>query len=132
MNGQSFQELWDTAEKAGKEAARVHEVVPMVVVEADLFDRPLPGAKPEFVADGVCGLAWVEVRPASSVGRRDCELVKWLRRNKIGSYDEYRKCWSVAIHDYNQCMQRKEAHAEAMAKVLRDRGFNARARAWMD
>jgi hypothetical protein len=63
--------LFAAADAAGVIAAAALEPVPMVVCEADLFGKPVPGAQRYFVADGVCGFAWVKVRPATS-GLRAC------------------------------------------------------------
>lgn len=128
-----YKELWDKANEAGKIAAQNCQVKGMIVYEADLFsNKPLPDGNAWHVPEGVCGFAWLDIRPASPSGRKDCDLVKYLRTNHIGSYDDYAKSWHYAIQDYNQSMQRKEAHAEAMAKVLQDNGIRAYANSRLD
>jgi hypothetical protein len=58
--------------------------------------------------DGVCGFAWVVVKPATS------SFAKWLK--KTGWADKaYGGGLSIWIGGYNQSMTRKEAHAAAMA-----------------
>ena len=62
-----YQAAWDAAVAAGKAAAEVKVPVPMVVVQRS---NPLNDASPvvkvyEPIIDGVCGFAWVKVRPRS-------------------------------------------------------------------
>jgi hypothetical protein len=124
--------IWNKVQEEGRKAVEKLEVSPMIVQQVDLLNRPIPGTKPEYVADGPCGFAWLEFRPASKAGKNDCEFVKWMRTNRIGSYDDYAKCWRFPIFDYNQSIQKKEAHAEAMAQCLRAVGINAHANSRLD
>lgn len=126
MTNQDFQRIYNEALAAGKAAATAMTPVPMAVQTAtgltDEFDFSRPY---EVISDGVCGFAWVSVYKASPAGRNDSPFVKWLRAQGIGRYSEYSKCWQIWIGDYNQSMQRKSAHAEAMAKVFKENGITA-------
>jgi hypothetical protein len=100
--------LWEKAVAAGYAAGRGAEPEPMVVVGG------VPGEKPKayFVSEGVCGFAWVKVRPGNS------KFANWLKKEGLAS-NAYGGGVSIWISDYNQSMDRKYAHASAMAEVLR-------------
>ena len=103
-----------SAELLGREAANKAVVAPMIVQEhTNMMDDTSPVAKSYYVPDGVCGFAWLVVRPGNS------SFAHWLKKTK-GGRKEYYGGVAVSIHDYNQSMQRKEAHASAMAKYLRE------------
>jgi hypothetical protein len=120
-----FSGLWAQAMAAGMAAGNAAAPVPMVVAQADIFGKPLPDAKRYFVPDGVCGFAWVKVRPGNSPfanwGKK-----KGLLKSAYGGGVQY---W---VGEFGQSMQRKEAFASAMAKVLSDAGINAYADSRMD
>ena len=77
-----------------------------------------------FVADGVCGFAWINVPATSSFG-------KFLKKEK-GCRTGYPKGINWWISDYNQSMQKKEAFAYAAARVLQRYGIDARPGSRMD
>jgi hypothetical protein len=112
------QDLFNAANIAGAAAATTCAVAPMVVTWNG-------GANREVVEDGVCGFAWVNIKPA--VG----PFVKYLKANKIG-HKSYHGGWDIWISDYGQSMTRKEAHADAMAEYLRAHGLKAYAQSRMD
>jgi len=120
-----FKVLYESAVAAGKAAVAALNVVPMVVTEGDIFGKPIPGAKRYFVADGVCGFAWVKIRPANSA------FANWLKKNKLGS-TAYGGGLQIWISDYNQSMQKKEAFASGMADTFRAAGISAYADSRMD
>ncbi len=128
----THEELWAKAREAGRQALAQCTPRPMVVQEVDLFDHPIPGSRPEFVADGVCGFAWVKVRPANS------PFAKWLKTQPTTDEylqphkDDYQGGIVVWVTVGNQSMQKKEAYAEAMAKVLKEGGINAYADTRLD
>lgn len=113
---QDFQVIWDKAMAAGRNAALAITPVPMVVGEAkSLFSNEIDYTKPtEVVADGVCGFAWIDI-----FERKNSPLCKWIKANELGR-DRDGKGVYVWIRGYGQSMQRKEAHAQAMAKVLQE------------
>lgn len=120
-NESQFVKWYLEADAAGKAAAAACDVVPMVVVGG------VPGEQPKryFVADGVCGFAWINVKPANSAFGR------WLKREGIAS-KAYGGGLDIWVSDYQQSMQRKEAYARAAAEVLREKGINAYAASRMD
>jgi hypothetical protein len=111
-----FQSLWDNARAAGMAAVEALDVQPMVVV----------GEKRYFVADGVCGFAWVNVKPGTS------KFAKWLKASGHARTDSYYGGVTVWVSQFNQSMQKKEAYAYAMAKVFAEAGFDAYANSRMD
>lgn len=116
-----FDSIWNEAQNAGREAAHKCDVVPMVVGSPKHFmSNELDTTKPmEYVSDGVCGFAWVNVKPGTS------SFAKWLVKNNYARKDSYYGGVCVWIGDYNQSMQRKEAHASAMASVFVKHGIKA-------
>lgn len=77
------------------------------------------------VLDGVCGFAWVTIRPGNS------RFANFLKQQGLAS-KAYGGGVQVWINPYNQSMQKKAAHAEAMARVFREAGIDAVAQSRMD
>lgn len=107
-----FAEAYDKAAAAGRVAGQAASPVPMVVQErAGPFGGPV---KQEwYVEGGVCGFAWVSVSPGNS------SFAKWLSKQGLArkAYGGGVQIW---ISAFGQSMQRKEACAYAMAKVLQE------------
>lgn len=121
-----FETLYAKAHEAGHAAAVAVNPVPMVVGEADgLSNRFKPGGQQWFVSEGVCGFAWIVVRPGNS------SFARWLKKEKKASKDYYGGV-SLWIRDYNQSMQRKEAYAHAFAGVLKAAGIEAYGQSRLD
>src|SRR5262245_13824929 len=122
-----FRELFDRAMAAGMAAGNAAKPVPMMVTQHKdpTNDRSLPVAM-WHVPDGVCGFAWVKLRPGTT------SFARWLLKNKLARKDYY---GGVAINmkAFNQSMERKLAAAEAMAEVFRtELGVSAYADSRMD
>jgi hypothetical protein len=122
----SNQEIFAAASNAAIKAYREAEPVPMIVGEAaSLFGNELkPGGKQYYVADGVCGFAWVKISPARG------PFVSYLKKEGIGSKDSYEGGYRLSSYDcvpgdHGQSMQRKEAACSAFVAVLKDNGINA-------
>jgi len=128
----THEELWAKAREAGLKAVEACRPIPMVVQEVDLFDTPIPGSKPEFVADGVCGFAWVKIRPANSAFAKYLRMLPRTEEYLTPDVDSYAGGLTVWVIIGNQSMQIKEAYATAMAKVLSDNGIRAYADSRMD
>ncbi len=79
-----------------------------------------------FVPDGVCGFAWVNVKPGTS------SFAKFLVKRKLGSPDSYYGGVTIWISEHGQSYERKLAHASAMATVLRRYGVKAYASGRLD
>ena len=113
------QELYQKAHEAGVAAVQAATVRPMIVTDNDR-------GKQWFIEDGVCGFAWVKIRPARGA------FVNWCKKNKIGRVDSFEGGYMISVHDYNQSMQKKEAYARGFAKVLGDNGIKAYSMSRMD
>lgn len=114
----AFQTIWNEAVKRGREAAAKCVPVPMIVQQRA---NPLDDSSPVIrtfppVMGGVCGFAWVKVRPANSA------FAKWLvENNHARKSNEGGVC--IWISEYSQSMELKSAHAYAMADYLRSVGI---------
>jgi hypothetical protein len=107
-------DLYRNADAVGQEAAAACNPTPMLIT----------GYAP--ISDGVCGFAWITIRPGNS------RFANWLKRN-----DHARKAYgggvSVWVGGYGQSMERKSAYAQAFALYLRNNGIpNAYAGSRMD
>lgn len=112
-----FEAVYNQAVVAGRAAGEAVAPVPMTVVGQN---------QKWFVSEGVCGFAWVTIRPGNS------SFAKWLVKNKLAraAYGGGVQIW---ISAFNQSMQRKEACAAAMAEMFRNElGINAYAGSRMD
>jgi len=117
-NDLRWHRLYHRADQAGREAAEAKVPTPMVVV----------GMQEEryHVPQGVCGFAWVNVRPGGS------SFARWLKKRGYAhtSYDGGVDVWVSA---YGQSMEKKEAYARGFAAVLRESGIEkAYSRSRMD
>lgn len=127
-----YQELYNNAHQAGLDAVQKlideKQIVAMVVgQETSPFSGKLDYSKPtEYVEDGVCGFAWISVKPGNS------RFANWLKKNKIADKDRYYGGVSIWVSEFNQSMQKKAAYAGAFAKVLRDSGIRATSASRMD
>lgn len=104
-----YEKLYREAHAAGMEAVNALEVTPMTVVD------PATGQKWR-VDDGVCGFAWVNVKPGN------CKFANWLKKSGNGRRDSYYGGVTVWVSAFNQSMQKKEAYARAFAKVVGESG----------
>jgi hypothetical protein len=108
------------------EAAQKVNVIPMVVRETtNPLDDSAPTKREWFVADGVCGFAWVVIRPAN------CAFAKWMKANK-GCRLAYGGGIQYWVSFFNQSMQLKEAYADAWAAVVKEFGIHAYSTSRMD
>lgn len=123
-----FASLFAKADTAGRAAVEKTKVVPMIVgQETSLFSGKIDYTKETYyVADGVCGFAWVSVKPGNS------KFANWLKKNNLARTDSYYGGVSMSVSDYNQSLQKKEAYAHAFAEVLREAGINAYSTSRMD
>lgn len=113
-------QLFDKARTAGLQAGNDAVPTPMTVGQAtSLFSNDIDHSKPtHYVPEGVCGFAWVTIRPGnSSIARHAKKLA--------GGSTAYGGGVSIWISDHAQSMERKERHARAYADVLRKNGINA-------
>jgi hypothetical protein len=116
----NFEELYQKAHEAGMFAVSSVSVVPMIVgQETYMFSGKIDESKPTYyVSDGVCGFAWINVRPGNSA------FARWLKENDHARKDDYYGGVTIWISEFNQSYQKKNAYAIAFAKVLRDNGID--------
>jgi hypothetical protein len=88
-------------------------------------DDSSPVTKQWLVEGGVCGFAWVVIRPAN------CPFANWMKTNK-GARKAYGGGLSYWVHDFDQSMERKLAYAHAFATILHEFGIDANAQSRMD
>jgi hypothetical protein len=112
---ESFSDLYTSAKAAGLEAGAKALPAPMTLVGG------VPGETPKvyFEPEGMCGFAWVNVRPGTS------KFARWLKREGHARSDSYYGGVTIWVSEHGQSVERKEAHAKAMAEVFRAAGFNA-------
>lgn len=116
---QNFQTLYVQALEAGRAAGLAAKPTAMVV---NYHSGGMPVR--EVVHDGACGFAWVSFPGNTAFGR-------WAKAH-AGATKGYPSGLQFWIGDYNQSMERKEAHACAMARVLQAAGVQAYAQSRMD
>jgi hypothetical protein len=110
----AFEAAYNKAAEAGKAAGEAAKPVAMMVVQPSnpLDDNSVPKAM-WHVPEGACGFAWVNVSPGNS------SFAKWLVKNKLAR-KAYGGGVDIWISAFNQSVERKEACANAMAKVLKE------------
>lgn len=113
--------LIEKAFAAAEAAMKAAVPVPMVVSQrANALDDSSPVVQSWHSAEGVCGFAWVKIKPARG------KLVSELKAMKIGRPDPYNGGgYLVNMRSLSQSYERKMAGAEAFAKVLVEAGINA-------
>lgn len=110
-----FAKAYEHALKAAQQAGEEHNPAPMVVCEHDdVLDDNSPIKKHWHVPQGVCGFAWVYIRPGN------CKLANWLKKTypndwKTDSYSGGCKYW---VFQYNQSYEKKMKFAGILAKEL--------------
>lgn len=106
----------EVAELAGNDAANRATPTPMLVYEAGLDDRPIPDARAWHVPEGVCGFAWVNVKPGNS------RIARALKEHGAQPFnartDSYYGGVSVWVGVGGQSHARKVAAANAYATVI--------------
>lgn len=125
---EKWEKIHDEAHRAGMVAAEACKPVPMVVQQhANMLDDSSPAVQTWVVPDGVCGFAWVVIRPAN------CSFALWLKKREG---DRVYKCYTGGLQRFaplsTQSMQIKEAYCEAYAKVLQAAGIKAYAYSRLD
>ena len=79
-----------------------------------------------YVSDGVCGFAWINIKPARGA------FVKYLKENHIGRKDSYYGGYTIWVSGFGQSLTRKENYARAFTEVLRKNGLTAYSMSRMD
>lgn len=116
----TFNDIYEEAHRAGLKALTECKPIPIRVVEhANMLDDASPIIKDWGLIDGVCGYAWINVKPGTS------RFARWLKENKKADTDTYYGGVTIWVRYGGQSLERKEAYAEAFADSLIKRGFHA-------
>jgi hypothetical protein len=121
------------ASEAGETAFRSAVPTPMTVytprdVMASLTGGddggPDPSQPTYFVSEGVCGSAWVNIKPGGS------RFARWLIKEGYGRTNSYSggvdlRLWRLCGERGSQSLTRWDAAARAVAAVLREAGITA-------
>lgn len=111
-----FNEASEAAVKAYKEA-KPHPVIFGQAV--DIFSNKMVPGSEELCTEGVCGFAWINIKPARG------PFISWLKKNNRGDRGVYGG-WTLGTYDItdhtcnSQSLARKEAACRAFVEVLRE------------
>ena len=127
MSKVACEKLLEKAHLMGMDAGRRVGVTPMVVgTPTELFGNEIDWDKSTYhVSDGVCGFAGVVIKPARG------KFVSYLKSLGMG-YKHYYGGWYVSVREFGHSMTRKEAYADAFAKVLTEEGMSCYVDSRMD
>jgi len=120
-----FQAIYDEARKAGLLAGQGSTPNPIIVSEVGLDDKPYNGSQSWLINEGACGFAWIDIPSREAFG-------KWIVAIGYGDRETYKHCVEIWVGEFNQSVARKEAYAEAFAKVLQKYGITAYAGSRLD
>jgi len=119
--------IYREAMTAGILAGNAHNPTPMVVQQhANPLNDNSAVVQSWQVSGGVCGFAWVNIRPAT------CQFARWLKKTGKVDHVAYEGGYNLWCHEFGQSMERKEKWADAVASVLQNHGIKAYARSRMD
>ena len=127
MSKVACEKLLEKAHLMGMDAGRLVGGTPMVVgsPSTPLGNDIDYSKKTYFVEGGVCGFAGVVIKPARG------KFVSYLKKLGMG-YKHYYGGWYVSVREFGQSLTRKEAYAEAFAKVLGEAGMRCYVDSRMD
>ena len=127
MSKVACEKLLEKAHLMGMDAGRGSTPTPMVVgTPTETFGSEIDYSKKTyFVEGGVCGFAGVVIKPARG------KFVSYLKSIGMG-YKHYYGGWYVSVREFGQSLTRKEAYAEAFAKVLGEVGMRCYVDSRMD
>ena len=120
--------IYEQAHNAGMAAGNGCTPTPMVVGQPTTpLGNDIDYSKETYyVSDGVCGFAWINIKPARG------KFVKYLKDNDIGRKDSYYGGYTIWVSGFGQSLDRKSAYARAFAEVLNENGLKAYAMSRMD
>jgi hypothetical protein len=120
---ESFAALYRKAQSVGFQAGETTTPRPMGIVECDAMGRPIGPTHVEY--EGMCGFASVIVRHANK------GFGHWLISSGLARR-HYHGGAEIWIHAHNQSYERKVAHADAMARLFNEAGFECHASGRLD
>lgn len=116
-----YDALWEEARADGYIAGTDALPTPMTVTKhTNPLDAGSPVEQEWHVSEGACGFADVNFSMKSGLGRK---FGQWLIKNDLARKDSYRGGVTIWISDHGQSVERKSAHASALAKVLQEAGI---------
>jgi len=117
-----YVEAYEAGMKAGNEVG-----VPKFVVGTPTtpLGNDIDFKKETFIMDGLCGFAWVTIKPARGA------FVNYLKGRKVGS-NGYYGGYEIWVREFGQSVDRKAAFAQAFADVLNKYGISAYAGSRLD
>lgn len=113
-------ELAELAHKAGLKAGNEAIPQPMVIVDGTTKEVI------DVVDDGLCGFAWINIKPARG------SFVTYLKTREWGDVNTYSGGYDIWVSQFNQSVTRKYAYALAFAEVLNRYGIKAYAQSRLD
>ena len=127
MSKVACEKLLERAHLNGMDAGRAASVTPMIVGSPSTpFGSDIDYSKKTyFVEGGACGFAGVVIKPARG------KFVSYLKSIGIGN-KHYYGGYYVSVREFGQSLARKEAYAEAYAKVLSEEGMRCYVDSRMD
>ena len=127
MRKVACEKLLEKAHLMGMDAGRSVGVTPMIVGSPSTpFGSDIDYSKKTyFVEGGACGFAGVVIKPARG------KFVSYLKSIGIGN-KHYYGGYYVSVREFGQSLARKEAYAEAYAKVLSEEGMRCYVDSRMD
>ena len=130
MTATEMERIIEEAQAAGESAMEATRPTPMIVgTPVDMLDANSPidyTQKTYYVPQGMCGFAWVNVKPGNS------RFAKYLKAQGLGRTDSYYGGVTVWISAGGQSYELKAAYARAYAQVLVDYGIKATSHSRLD
>lgn len=122
------------AHDAGMKAGEACNPTPMIVFERhNPFDDKSPIVNTwEPIASGVCGFAWINIRPGT------CSFARWASKQPslMGAgtlaHKSYYGGVDIWVPFFDQSLEKKSAYASAYAKILNENNIQARSMSRMD
>lgn len=124
---QDCQALYDRAHKAGMSAMGYCQPTPMIVQQhRNMLDDSSPVVKSYYVGGGVCGFAWVSLRPGTGA------FARWARVQGYAKTDSYAGGLMFWVKEGGQSYERKMSYGAAFAEVLCAAGLKASVKGRLD
>ena len=119
----NYKKILAYAHNAGMAAGSAKVATPMTLVDSDLFVNPI--GKTYYVPEGPCGFAYVITNEHGNG-----KFVKYLKSSSNGYRGAGEKYYYGGYYvtnpnEFGQSVEKKEAYADAYAKVLNDYGIKA-------
>lgn len=117
--------IYVEAYEAGLNAGKDADTPKFIVGDAIGLSDEIDFSKQTYILDGLCGFAWVTIKPARGA------FVNYLKGRKVGS-NGYYGGYEIWVREFGQSVDRKAAFAQAFADVLNKYGISAYAGSRLD